>query len=29
MQHFRNLDKKAKTDEEDNELNTLHQNSIT
>ncbi|XP_072549607.1 actin-related protein 2/3 complex subunit 1A-A [Salminus brasiliensis] len=29
MQHFRNLDKKATTDEEDNELNTLHQNSIT
>ncbi|KAK2829679.1 hypothetical protein Q7C36_017669 [Tachysurus vachellii] len=28
MQHFRNLDKKATTDEED-ELNTLHQNSIT
>ncbi|MCJ8739034.1 hypothetical protein PDJAM_G00042550 [Pangasius djambal] len=29
MQHFRNLDKKATTDEEDNELSTLHQNSIT
>lgn len=28
MQHFRNLDKKA-TDEENNEMETLHQNSIT
>ncbi|KAG7236399.1 hypothetical protein INR49_000987 [Caranx melampygus] len=28
MQHFRNLDKKA-TDEDSNELGTLHQNSIT
>uniref|UniRef100_A0A672GP33 Zgc:86896 n=1 Tax=Salarias fasciatus TaxID=181472 RepID=A0A672GP33_SALFA len=28
MQHFRNLDKKA-TEEEDNELDTRHQNSIT
>lgn len=28
MQHFRNLDKKATTDEDDSELNTLHQNSI-
>lgn len=28
MQHFRNLDKKA-TDDDSNELGTLHQNSIT
>lgn len=28
MQHFRNLDKRA-TEEDNNELNTLHQNSIT
>lgn len=28
MQHFRNLDKKA-TEEDSNELGTLHQNSIT
>lgn len=27
MQHFRNLDKKA-TEEDNNELETLHQNSI-
>ena len=29
MQHFRNLDKKATTEEDDSELGTLHQNSIT
>lgn len=28
MQHFQNLDKKA-MDEDNNELDTLHQNSIT
>lgn len=28
MQHFQNLDKKA-TDETNNEMDTLHQNSIT
>lgn len=28
MQHFRNLDKKA-TDEDSNEIETLHKNSIT
>lgn len=28
MQHFRNLDKRA-TEEDSNELDTLHQNSIT
>ncbi|XP_066560704.1 actin-related protein 2/3 complex subunit 1A-A isoform X1 [Amia ocellicauda] len=29
MQHFRKLDKKATAEEDDNELFTLHQNSIT
>uniref|UniRef100_A0AAY4CJ92 Actin-related protein 2/3 complex subunit n=1 Tax=Denticeps clupeoides TaxID=299321 RepID=A0AAY4CJ92_9TELE len=29
MQHFRNLDKKATTEEDHNEMETLHQNSIT
>jgi hypothetical protein len=28
MQHFRNLDKRA-TDDDMNDLNALHQNSIT
>lgn len=28
MQHFRNLDKKA-TEEDSNDMDTLHQNSIT
>ncbi|KAL2101505.1 hypothetical protein ACEWY4_003266 [Coilia grayii] len=29
MQHFRNLDKKATTEEDNSEMDTLHQNSIT